>query len=371
MSPNEKPELGQYLSITEACTLLRISRPTFNKIRKEKMLRQFWFGKRPRFLKEDIIKMGAATPVKKIAPDTRLNLDAFTELSPAAICEEPHRFDLRRIRQFDSHGLLTLLCAIIDDVRLGHTVQLDLEDSFVCNGLRDLGFFQELERRCGDKVVFDKSILRTNYSEFQYPLPLTNVQFRKGEAPILEKLIKLIKEQGFSDAIGGYIGWIYGELVDNSITHLTQSSDVADCYLLAQRFKFREGGSECITISIADVGPGIHGTLKKNPKYAQLSDRDAFLTAFKPHVSSWGDEYKRGKGLTDILSIAMGNKAVIRAESGQNVWRGDFRDSDHSIRQDDKLPRGTRVSLVLIDHKFETKTYQEASAQIDELIKGK
>lgn len=371
MDTNPKPESGQYLSIKEACELLKVSRPTFDKIRKEKGLRQCWFGKRPRFLREDITNMGTATPVSKIAPDTRLNLDAFSNLAPSALISAPHTFDFRRIRQFDSHGLLTLFCAIVGEVQLGHAVHLELGDNFICNGMKDLGFFQELERKCGDKVMFDRSVLRTNYSEFQYPLALTNVRFRKGEAPILDKLIKLIRAQGFSDAIGGYIGWIYGELVDNSITHLTHSSDVADCYLLAQRFRFREGGSECITISIADVGPGIHSTLKKNPKYSGLSDRDAFLTAFKPNVSSWGDEYKRGKGLTDILSIAMGNKAVIRAESGEHIWHGDFRDGKHVIRQNAALPRGTRVSLVLIDHDFETKTYDEASAQIDALLKQK
>lgn len=369
MDTNPNPESGQYLSIKEACALLKVSRPTFNKIRKEKMLRQFWFGKRCRFLREDLVKIGAATPVKSIAPDTRLNLNSFSDLPPSTLLAAPHVFDFRRIRQFDSHGLLALFCAIADDVRLGNTVTLELEDNFVCNGMKDLGFFQELERKCGDKVQYDRTILKTNYSEFQYPLSLTNVRLRKGEAPVLEKLIKLIRAQGFSDAIGGYIGWIYGELVDNAITHLTYSSDVADCYLLAQRFKNREGTTESITISIADVGPGIHGTLKNNPKYSALSDRDAFLTAFKPNVSSWGDEHKRGKGLTDILSIAMGNKAVIRAESGPNVWLGDFRDGSHIVRQDSALPRGTRVSLVLIDHEFETKTYEEATAQIDALLK--
>lgn len=361
-------ESGQYLSIKEACELLKISRPTFDKIRKEKLLRHIYFGKRPRFLKEDILNLGTATPVRQIAPDTRLNLDVFSTIAPAALLIEAHTFDFRKIRQFDSHGLLCLFCAIADQVRLGHTVRLEVEDNFVCNGMRDLGFFQELERKCGDKILWDKAALRTNYSEFKYPLPLTNIQLRKGEEPVLEKLIKLIRRQGFSEAMGGYIGWIYGELVDNAITHLTHSSDVTDCYLLAQRFRFREGGSECMTISIADVGPGIHGTLKKNPKYSGLSDRDAFLTAFKPNVSSWGDEYRRGKGLTDILSIAMGNKSVWRAESGEHVWLGDFRDAKDEVRSDTALPRGTRISLVLIDHEFETRSPEDAAKQIDALL---
>lgn len=314
------------------------------------------------------MNIGAATPVSRIAADTRLNLDVFSNVAPSAILSAPHTFDLRKIRQFDSHGLLNLFCAIVENAAGGNPVRLELDDNFVCNGMKDLGFFQELERKCGDTVSWDKTVLRTNYSEFQYPLPLTNVRFRKGETPILEKLIRLIRQQGFSEAIGGYIGWIYGELVDNAITHLTQTSDVADCYLLAQRFRFRQGGSEAITISIADVGPGIHGTLKKNPKYASLSDRDAFLMAFKPNVSSWGDEYKRGKGLTDILSIGMGNRSVFRAESGGHVWHGDFRDDRHAVLHDTALPRGTRVSLVLIDHEFETKSYSDVSTQIDRLL---
>src|SRR5438105_2937490 len=103
MDSSNPLEPGQYLTIKEACVLLKISRPTFDKIRKEKRLRQFWFGTHPRFLREDIIRMVAAMPVNKIAPDVRLNLDAFSELAPNALLSGEHVFDFRRIRQFDSH----------------------------------------------------------------------------------------------------------------------------------------------------------------------------------------------------------------------------------------------------------------------------
>ena len=364
--PNNK-----YLTIQEACELLRVSRPTFNKIRKQRRLREFVFGKRRRFLREDIVSIGEPTPVTRLAPDKRLDLTVFRPETPAALISAPDTFDLRRIRQFDPHGVLTLFCAAVDHAERGHEVRFELEDDFICNHLRALGFFQELEKKCGDRIVWDKSRLRTDYTDFKYPIPLTNIRLQKEEAPIVSRLIGLLRAQGFSEGIGGYIGWIFGELVDNATTHLVHSGELSvpsDCYLLAQRFKFATGDSECIIIGVADVGPGIHATLKRNQKYSTLSDGRAFLTAFKPNVSSWADEYGRGKGLTDILTIAMGNKSVLRAESGENVWSADFRDGAHQLRSDGHLPKGTRFSLVLIDHEFEIKSNADAEKQINELL---
>lgn len=362
---------NKYLTIKEACEFLKISRPTFDKIRKEHKLRQFWFRKRPRFLMEDIVRIGKPTPVANITPDPRVDLYVFPSGIAADLITTPHTYDLGKIRQYDPHGLLTLFSSIADETDKGHTVTLLVEDNFICNHLKELGFFQELEKKCGaEKIVWDREALKTSHTDFKYPVPLTNVRLRKEEAPYLERLIKLLRTQGFSEAFGGYVGWIYGELADNATTHLMQSSAVSDCHLLAQRFKFNSGPSECVIISIADIGPGIHGTLKRNPKYSNLSDKHAFLTAFKPNVSSWGDEHKRGKGLTDILTIAMGNKSYLRAESGQHVWTVDFRTGKNRLNVDPRLPSGTRISLVLIDHEFERKSYLEAEQFIDAALGG-
>lgn len=198
--------------------------------------------------------------------------------------------------------------------------------------------------------------------------------------PIVEKIIGLLRAQGFSNSIGGYIGWIMGELVDNVMTHLVQSGMPGDCYLLAQRYRFASFPSECLIIGVADLGPGIHTTLKENPKYKNLTDLQAFLTAFKPKVSSWADEYNRGKGLTDILGIAMGNQSVLRARSGTMEFQIDFRQKKAEIGQNIQLAkcgrflensRGTLFGVVLIDRDFEIKSKMEASQFIDWMLANK
>ncbi|MBI4370911.1 MAG: helix-turn-helix domain-containing protein [Elusimicrobia bacterium] len=365
----------KYLTIKEACALLKISRPTFDKIRKTLKLREFSFGARPRFLHEDIqsiLDAGTGKPIcaAKIESAAKVDLTVFSPSIAADVLSDGTTFDLRKIRRFDPHGVLGLFCSIVGKVNAGNVVNMIVEDGFICNHLRGLGFFAELEKKCGDKIAWDKTALRTDYTDIQYPIPLTNVRFQKDEAPVVAGLVQMLRGQGFSETIGGYIGWIYGELADNATTHLTRSDDAADSYLLAQRYRFIQSKQDCIIISIADAGPGIHATLKKNPKHSALSDREAFLIAFKPGISSWGDEYNRGRGLTDVLTIAMGNESIIRAESGGNVWHGDFKKNDHRISFNERLPKGTRVSLVLIDHAFDAKTRDDAAAFIDGLARG-
>lgn len=116
------------------------------------------------------------------------------------------------------------------------------------------------------------------------------------------------------------------------------------------------------------MGPGIHATLRKNPKYATLTEAQAFLTAFKPKVSSWPDEYGRGKGLTDILGIAMGNQAVLRVESGNMDLRVDFRTYDMKFGSSSTNVSGTRFALVLIDHEFTIKSKADVSQFIDQRL---
>lgn len=362
-----------YLSIKEACEILQVSRPTFDKIRKQKKLLELsGAGSRRRFLKTEIEKLAETTKKTLMAPITadqkKIDLTVFSKDETSGIQMVETVFDLRHIRMFDPFGVLSLFCAILQLANSGKKVRLEIEDNFICNHLRSLGFFSALERANGENIICDTSLLKTNYEDYLYPIGLTAITMGKQEVPVVEKIIELLRVQGFSNTIGGYIGWIMGELVDNSMTHLIYNGFPCDCYLLAQRYKFKNSNAACLIIGVADMGPGIHATLKKNPKYAKLSEAQAFLTAFKPKVSSWPDEYNRGKGLTDVLGIAMGNQSVLRVESGDMRLQLDFRNHVTKFSRSSTNVRGTRFALVLIDREFEIKNKADVSEFIDRRI---
>lgn len=364
MAPDEK-----LISIKEACELLGISRPTFNKVRKNRNLTVIAVGKRARFIKQEILKILAAPERPTVPkPDPRVALTMTSKNTAADLETSPGVFDLTRILRFDPYGVLNLLCSLASLAASGKEIKLEVEDNFICNHLRSLGFFIELEKVHKGSILWDNSKMTTSHQEISYPIPLTHIHMQKQEAPVVDKLITLLRHQGFSESIGGYIGWIIGELVDNSMTHLVYNSAPADCYTLAQRFISQDFTTNSIMIGITDIGPGIHSTLKKNPKYSHLSDMQAFLSAFKPGVSSWEESYGRGKGLADVLAIAMGNQSALRVESGVNCFEIDFRGPPRKLS---RLPReipGTRFVLKLIDRDFEVKKGTEVSAFIDNLL---
>ena len=124
-----------------------------------------------------------------------------------------------------------------------------------------------------------------------------------------------------------------------------------------------------LVIGLGDRGLGIPNTLKANPKYSSLSDRQALLTAFLPYVSGWGDEYKRGKGLTDVVKILAGNRGHMRVESGGLALQMDFR-SEAKIEFVSPMTRscGTRYSLVLEDQGFREVSRSEAASYITEAM---
>lgn len=361
----------KYLTITEACKILNVSRPTFNKIRKMAELKELFIGKRPRFLREEIEKIAQPKPVSRIKPDKRITLDIFSGKTAFDIETSTDKFDLTLLKSFDPQGVLNLFCTIVDRGRRGRPVNLRVEDNFPCNHLKSLGFFNQLEEAIPGLINWDRGRLRTDHTDFKYPIGLTKISLPKQEVPVVEKLLALLQTQGFSESIGGYIAWIFGELADNANTHLRIGKDLdgnADSYLLAQRYEFSKGNRDCLIIGVADVGPGIHATIKRNPKHSGLSDAQALLSAFKPGVSSWPDEYKRGHGLTDILGIAMGNRSIIHAESGGNSFEADLTGNVWKTSFDPRKPQGTRFSLVVIDHEFEMKSRADVRTYIDDCL---
>ena len=107
-----------------------------------------------------------------------------------------------------------------------------------------------------------------------------------------------------------YIGWIIGEICDNAHIHSHKP-----CYLIIEGIT--KNTARCLTFAIGDIGIGIPLSLRKNPKYARLDHRKLLCLAFKSEVSSMKAQFKRGKGLNDILSIIKGNASLLRVETGQ------------------------------------------------------
>jgi len=253
----------------------------------------------------------------------------------------------------DPYGVLSLLASVIDRGRDGSKVKLIVDDSIACKYLHSINFFDEASRFCKNAEWDRSALARVNYIDSETLLPIIAIRHKGSERTIAERLNNLLKQQGFSAEVGQYISWILGELADNALTHSSQLAMDRMCYVLANRFSY--GESNCVIIGIADLGVGIQNSLRMNSKYKNFSDQRALLEAFKSNVSSWEDEYKRGKGLTDVVKIAMGNGSYFVVASGDTAFLMDFRE-DKGPRIEKRQPltevTGTRYGLVLIDNNF-------------------
>ncbi len=352
----------ELLNVDEAARFLGVSRPTFNKIRKERGLKEVKIGKRSRFLKEDLISL--LTITEKELPK---NYNVFNDFEISDLEVRRNVFDLRSLEQIDSYGVLSLLCNLIVRAQNGDSIELLIEDNQICQYLKANQFFYELERECKDKITWNKHALTgPAYQDLNTLMPIRGIRAKGGERTIAEELLKLLRKQGFKDSVGRSIGQIIGELADNAMTHSKENISERVCYVSAKRFMLQ--GSDCIIVGIADTGLGIQKSLKTNQKHKSLSDQKALLEAFRPYVSSWEDSAKRGKGLTDVLSIAMGNHSYLRVDSNDIGLFFDFQnknDEKISFRNPITDVTGTRFGLVLVDTNFEKCERED----VDTLIK--
>lgn len=349
------------ITITEACTLLSVSRPTFNKRRDTYQFnatkgkgRRLWFS-RSEILAKVISPAGVLQLVDLL----------ITEENPIHLLKlGDNIFDLRKIRAIDPYGVISLLCAILYAASKG-VVYLLINGSLIVKRLQAIGLFNEIERLHGGTVFWDKQMLQGPVPMVpETILPLTYVGYRGAERPVAAHLNRLLIQQGFSEEIGGYIAWIIGELADNAHTH-----GKGPCYLMAERVSWKH---DYLAIAVGDVGMGIHNSLKGNPKYSALADRRAFLTAFKPGVSSWGDEHNRGRGLTDVLAIALANKSLLRVDScgfGIGLTFPEDKPALYAMEPGANVP-GTRSCLVLVDRRFKNPNQhkEEAIAVVNDAL---
>ena len=275
----------------------------------------------------------------------------------------PGIFDLRLIRSIDPFGSICLMCCLKERIADKKHIYLLTGMSSASFYLQGINFFQELQRVNAEYLHYNSQTLRdVTLSNSEIILPLHLIGYRGGEKSILDDIYTSLRTQGYSEDMCSSLGWTLGELADNATTHAN-----GPCYFMLSSFV---GPKKFLTLTIGDIGLGIPFTLKTNKLYKNLDDYRAFISAFKSDVSSWEDIHNRGKGLNDLLAIAKGNGAWVRAESNEMGVFFDFSKEHDSIDIKPAITKakGTRYSMVLIDSKFDYITKSEMNTLIDNYL---
>lgn len=362
------------LSIEEAANFLGVSRATFNKIRQENNVPEVMVGKRPRFIKNELLSVlsrrTSYSGQQKKRNETKIALNILSSASIDDLEVKKNVFDLRLINQIDPYGALSLLCLLIVRAQKAERIDLLIDDKHICQYLKTIHFFYHLECEGRDRIQWDHEALHgTSIQDTSILMPINSIKTKGGERIIAENLLKLLRQQGFKDSVGRGISLILGELADNAMTHSQESLSDRVCYISAKRFLW--GESNCVIVGVADTGLGIVESLKKNPQYAKLPDKKAFLEAFRPFVTSWAGT-PRGKGLTDVLSIALGNDSLLRVDVGDLGISMDLREKDHpkiEFIRPMASEKGTRFGLILIDTNFEKTGRKEVDVLIAQKVR--
>jgi excisionase family DNA binding protein len=345
----------ELLTSKEAAKLLGISVTTFRKMRQNPELSaiEVKLGQRIKYSKRKLLELfyNGRSKIKD-----KVKLCIFSNGNDSGAYINSFTIDLTSFGLIDPYACLALLVHLIERSRNGKKTELIVSDGEVCKELKYVGFFNHLES-FAPLVSWDRLALgNSNYVSAQSLLPITVMKRKGEERRVVEKLLEIFIQHGYSETIGGYLGQVLGELGDNCLTHSNPKLSDRVCFMQAQRYSLGEN-AKCVIVSIADLGEGIHTTLKTNPKHKDLSDKEAFLSAFRHKFSSWSDEYNRGKGLTDMFSIALGSHSIFRASSGENDFLFNYYNPKNSVALSENKPtlleaKGTKFGLVLIDKAF-------------------
>ncbi len=351
---------GKYFTIDEVCKLLTISRPTLNSYREKYDIRSIKVKGRVFFKKVDILKRLylPVRPEKQKAELTVLSDFAVEDIEVA-----PGVFDIRYIGVLDPFGAICLLCYLRNRIDRKEHIYILMGRDSASFSLHGMNFFGELTRVGSEYVHYDEDVLSdVSLTNPEIITPLHLIGYRGGEKSLLDEIYAQLKKQGFSEDLCASLGWTLGELADNATTHAG-----GPCYFALSSVV---GPCKFLTLTIGDTGAGIPVTLKSNEIYGGLTDFEAFISAFKSDVSSWAEYHKRGKGLNDLLAIAKGNGAWVRAETNGMGIFFDFRDGSHNItaREAGASNSGTKYSLVLIDSQFKYVTKKEINAFLDAFL---
>lgn len=363
------------ITAKEASELIGVSVTTFRKMRGEPKLAEIEvkIGQRVKYPKAKLLalyKMGTRESVAEARPNPKAKLCIFAD-GTTPLYESNSKINLTNFILIDPYGSLALLVHLIERSRNGLRTELIVNDGDVCKELRYVGFFNHLEAYAPlvtwNRMAFGNS----NYISAQSLLPITVIKRKGEERRVVEQLLQIFVQHGFSEQIGGYIGWMLGELGDNCLTHSNPVISDRVCFMQAQRYSLGDS-TNCVIVAIADLGEGIHTTLKTNPKHSGLSDREAFLSAFRHKYSCWSDEHKRGKGLTDMLAIAIGNHSFFRASNGDIDFIFNFYNKEIPVLTEMNPTlvegKGAKFGFVLIDKEFTPVHRDEADVTLKKEI---
>jgi hypothetical protein len=355
-----------WISLKNACALLKVSRPTLNKIRKEFRLKEHRIANRVLLSKIDIIK-------KVMLAQNHLegsrSLLVTSSMEAGLVRPIVGVYDFRNIDAIDAYGVMSILCDIKFHLKENESnrVYLLADDGLCSSYLDSIGFFTEAARANSSRVFVNRDDIRSlPQSKDMVILPLHQIGYRGAEKKILDQLYDPLLMQGFSEEYCGYIGWIIGELCDNAHTH----SQGGPCYLIIESLARDTTDIRFLTIAMGDTGIGVPTSLRSNPKYSNLSDEQLLHMAFLSEVSRMEVEPKRGKGLNDVLGIAKGNGAWLKIESNGQGLFFDFEEQEGEIvTARPLLPTpGTRFCLVLIDSSFQRISRHEINKFIQSFL---
>ena len=350
-----------YMTIGEACALLNVSRQTLSSYRQKYALKEYKIRGRILLSTVEILKR-LYMPTQGLATPT-LDFTVAREFSIEDSEVTTNVFDIRLIRRIDAFGTICLLCCLKDRIQKKQSIYLLTGSDSTSLYLRSARFFEELKRVDSEFVNVDDAILETLSNESaNIILPLHLIGYKGKEKAILDELYRRLGSQGFSEDLQASLGWTLGELADNASTH-----SGAPCYFMLSS---QVGEHKSLTLTIGDVGVGIPPKIKSKKTYGNLTDPLAFVSAFKANVTSWDDLHKRGKGLNDLLAIAKGNDACVRAESNEQCIVFDFEQGANSLafRRASTRATGTRYCVVLIDSNFDMPTKSEIDGILDEFM---
>lgn len=354
------------LSIKECCELLGVSRPTFRKIRKEKKLAEYVVGKRVRFDRREIDEMLGASESSSKSELGKLVLMLTADesvVNDRIIYSGQLNIDIFVVA--DAYGVSCLLMFLLhylvdNNLTVQSSYSFGVRSFFLKSGL-----YNYLLKFGRDRIKIEGSCLHATVESPEIVLAISQLGYSGAATQYARTLRSLLKQQGFSENIGKYIGWVLGELADNCHTH---AESCGKCFISA--YRTTAGAKRILQFNIVDSGLGIHATLKSNPKYKHLTDEVALLTAFKSRVSSWSDEHNRGKGLTDVMKVMFECNSWFKIESGPYAYEVYCQGNDGYIRPVKPLAelQGTRFSINFIDDTFSEVSKSEVGKFIDREI---
>lgn len=351
---------SEYFTIREACKLLEVSRPTLDSYRRKSGIESIKVKGRVLLKKVDVLQH-LYLPLPR--EQEGLTLTVLSDFTVEDIEVAPGVFDIRRIGSVDPFGAICLLCCLRERIEHRSHVYLLIGRTSATFGLHGMNFFNELTRAASQFVHYDAALLDDlDVTSPEIITPLHLVGYRGGEKSVLDDVYIQLQRQGFSEELCASLGWTLGELADNATTHAG-----GPCFFALSSMV---GPYKFLTLTIGDIGSGIPATLKSNPMYGALTDFEAFANAFKSDVSSWAKHHRRGKGLNDLLGVAKGNRAWVRAETDGMRLFFDFRKDKGTVARGPSgtATKGTRYSIVLIDSSFEYVTKKEVNEFVDSFM---